>query len=270
MRDEPHAERGGAARDLLADASQAGESQHLVAHFFAEELLLLPFALLHRGIGRRQMPGQRQHESHRQFRDADAVRAGRVHDHDAACAGRGTSTLSTPVPARAMARRRGAASISAVVTFVALRTTSASAVCEILSEGLGRRGRCVRRSPSLRHAGDRLRRRGRSSATTIFTVCLCSWSTVFSCSLFCLDAKRRLYLWAVRGLTAGQRRETEARDVERVTVAQRWCKPLKRSGSRVAQPCWDQLFNRVSTETVGNCDHRSRDTALTATQMRTQ
>jgi hypothetical protein len=43
-------------------------------------------------------------------------------------------------------------------------------------------------------------------------------------------------------------------DDERVTVAQRWCKPLKRSGSRVTQPSWNQLFNKVSTETVENSD----------------
>ena len=39
----------------------------------------------------------------------------------------GTSTLSTPVPARAITRSFGAAAISASVTCVALRTTSASA-----------------------------------------------------------------------------------------------------------------------------------------------
>ena len=39
----------------------------------------------------------------------------------------GTSTLSTPVPARAMTRSFGAASIISRVTFVALLTTSASA-----------------------------------------------------------------------------------------------------------------------------------------------
>ena len=39
----------------------------------------------------------------------------------------GTSTLSTPVPARAITLKRGAAAMSAAVTFVALRTTSASA-----------------------------------------------------------------------------------------------------------------------------------------------
>ena len=35
------------------------------------------------------MSGQRQHEPHRQLGDADAVRAGGVHDDDAAGAGRG-------------------------------------------------------------------------------------------------------------------------------------------------------------------------------------
>ena len=39
----------------------------------------------------------------------------------------GTSTLSTPVPARAITFSCGAAAIRAAVTFVALRTTSAAA-----------------------------------------------------------------------------------------------------------------------------------------------
>ena len=87
--DDPHAERRGAARDFLADAAQAGEAERLVAHFFAEELLLLPLALLHRGVGRGKVAGERQHERHREFGDADAVGAGRVHDDDAAGAGGG-------------------------------------------------------------------------------------------------------------------------------------------------------------------------------------
>ena len=49
----------------------------------------------------------------------------------------GTSTLSTPVPARAMTRSFGAASISAAVTCVALRTISASAFGEIARELVG-------------------------------------------------------------------------------------------------------------------------------------
>ena len=63
--------------------------ERLVAHFLAEELLLLPLALLHRGVGGGQVPGQRQHQAHRQLRDADAVGARRVHDDDAARAGGG-------------------------------------------------------------------------------------------------------------------------------------------------------------------------------------
>ena len=43
----------------------------------------------------------------------------------------GTSTLSTPVPARAMTRSFGADSISCAVTCVALLTISASAFAEI-------------------------------------------------------------------------------------------------------------------------------------------
>ena len=112
-----------------------------------------------------------------------------------------TSTLSTPVPARAMARRRGAASINAAVTFVALRTTSASAVFR--SSARPREcGPIARRRPSLRRAGDRLEEAGRSSATTILT----DWSLVYGlqCPLFRSDAKRRLYLWAVRDFTADQ------------------------------------------------------------------
>jgi hypothetical protein len=39
------------ARDLLADAPESGEAERLLAHLFAEELLFLPFALLHRRVG---------------------------------------------------------------------------------------------------------------------------------------------------------------------------------------------------------------------------
>ena len=50
----------------------------------------------------------------------------------------GTSTLSTPVPARATTLKRGAAAMSAAVTLVALRTTSASASARSRVELLGR------------------------------------------------------------------------------------------------------------------------------------
>ena len=48
------------------------------------ELLLFPFLCLHRGIGGRQVPRQRQQLRHRELGDADAVRARRVHHDDAA------------------------------------------------------------------------------------------------------------------------------------------------------------------------------------------
>ena len=89
VRDDAHAERRGAARHFLADPAEADEAERLVAHLLAEELLLLPLALLHRRVGGGQVPGQRQHEAHRQLGDADAVGAGRVHDDDAAGAGGG-------------------------------------------------------------------------------------------------------------------------------------------------------------------------------------
>ena len=89
MRDDAHAERRGAARHLLADAAEAGEAERLVANLLAEELLLLPLALLHRRVGGREVAGQRQDQAHREFGDADAVGAGRVHHDDAARAGGG-------------------------------------------------------------------------------------------------------------------------------------------------------------------------------------
>ena len=77
---------GRAARDLLPDAAQADQAKRLVAHFFAEELLLFPLSLLHRRIGAGNVPRQREDEGHRQFSHADAVGARRVHHHDATSA----------------------------------------------------------------------------------------------------------------------------------------------------------------------------------------
>ena len=55
-----------------------------------------------------------------------------------------TSTLSTPVPARAITRRRGASAITCPSTLVALRTMSASALAR--SRASSAVGRCVRAS----------------------------------------------------------------------------------------------------------------------------
>ena len=66
---------------------ETGEAERLAAHFFAEETLLVPLALLHRRVGGRNFSGKCQQLRHRQFRDADAVGARRVHHDDAARAG---------------------------------------------------------------------------------------------------------------------------------------------------------------------------------------
>ena len=87
VRDHGHLERLGAARDFLADASQPGQPEHLAAHFLAEKALLVPLALLHRRIGGGKLSRQRQQLRHGELGDADAVRARRVHDDDAARAG---------------------------------------------------------------------------------------------------------------------------------------------------------------------------------------
>ena len=107
MGDEPHAERCRAARHLLPDAAKSRQPEDLVAHLLAEKLLLLPFALLHGGVGCRQVPGERKHERHGQLRDAHAAGAsgafmtdnasrtwrGHVHVvHAGAGAGDGTQT----------------------------------------------------------------------------------------------------------------------------------------------------------------------------------
>jgi hypothetical protein len=87
--DDVHGERIGAARNLLADPAEADETERLVLHLFAEKLLLLPLALLHRRVCGRDVAGERQHVAHRQLGDADAVRSRRVHHDDAAGAGGG-------------------------------------------------------------------------------------------------------------------------------------------------------------------------------------
>ena len=78
------------------------------------------------------------------------------------------STLSTPVPARAITRSAGAAAMTSRVTFVALRTTSASASATAASSsGSGRPGVASTIHPCC-SASKATADRGRSSAITIF------------------------------------------------------------------------------------------------------
>ena len=88
----------------------------------------------------------------------------------------GTSTLSTPVPARAMIRSRGAAWISAAVTLVALRTIRASASARSRMSSSGFR---PDRASTVHPGSARRRSRadvGRSSATTILTTGAVDWA----------------------------------------------------------------------------------------------
>ena len=87
VRDHGHLKRLRPPRHFLADAAEAGQPEHLAAHFLAEKTLLVPLALFHRRVGGRELPGEREQLRHRQFRHADAVGAGRIHHHDAARAG---------------------------------------------------------------------------------------------------------------------------------------------------------------------------------------
>jgi hypothetical protein len=84
--DQAHAEAGGAPRHFLTDAAEAGEAKRLVAHFLAEKFLLFPLALFHGRVGRGQMAGEREDETHRELGHADAVGARCVHHDDAAAA----------------------------------------------------------------------------------------------------------------------------------------------------------------------------------------
>ncbi len=83
----PNAAR--ALRHFLADASEPGDAERLAAQLGAEKALLFPAPVLHRVIGGRHRARQRQHQRAGVLGDADAVRARRVDDEDAARAGGG-------------------------------------------------------------------------------------------------------------------------------------------------------------------------------------
>ena len=87
--DDAHPEGTGALRHLLADPSKARDAKGLAAELGAEKALLLPLGILHGPIGRGHASGERQHQRTGVLGDADAVRARRVDDENAARAGGG-------------------------------------------------------------------------------------------------------------------------------------------------------------------------------------
>ena len=96
VRHHPHAERPGARRHLLTDASESGDAERLAPQLGSEEPLLLPLALLHGPVGGRHGARQRQHQRARMLGDADAVGARRVDDQNAAGAGGGHVDVVDP------------------------------------------------------------------------------------------------------------------------------------------------------------------------------
>jgi hypothetical protein len=88
MRDDGHLERLGPPRHFLANPAQSGQAEHLAADLLAQETLLVPLALFHGRVGRRELAGERQELRHGQFGNADGICARRVHHDNAARAGR--------------------------------------------------------------------------------------------------------------------------------------------------------------------------------------
>ncbi len=71
-----------------SDVAAADDAQHLAGDLDAHEAVLLPLAGLGRGIGGRNLPGQREHQGDGVFGRGDGIAEGRVH-HDHALGGRG-------------------------------------------------------------------------------------------------------------------------------------------------------------------------------------
>ena len=84
-----HVEAFGPACDFATDASQAHDAERFPGQLGADELVAIPAAGLHHGVGRGNFTGQGEHEGHGVFRRRDGVPARRVHHHDALAGGGG-------------------------------------------------------------------------------------------------------------------------------------------------------------------------------------
>ena len=137
MSNDGHAERTGAAGDLHADVPESDDAERFTVQLRPHELLLFPLAGFGRFVGLRHQARQREHQGQGMLGDRDGVAARRVHDDTPLAVAASTSTLSTPIPARPIARSFGAWSRTSFVIFVALRQTmaSASARCWVKSVG---------------------------------------------------------------------------------------------------------------------------------------
>ncbi len=82
-----HLQADGARADDRADIAGADDAERLAGDFDTHELRLFPLAGLRRGIGGRQLAGDREHQRDGVFGRGDRVAERRVHDDDAAARG---------------------------------------------------------------------------------------------------------------------------------------------------------------------------------------
>ncbi len=73
--------------DRRADPSETDDAERFPAQFDTGEFLFLPEALLHRGVGRKDVASQSSEKSEGVFGDTDGIAAGRVHHDDTAARG---------------------------------------------------------------------------------------------------------------------------------------------------------------------------------------
>src|SRR5699024_12332632 len=85
----PHDEGGQPFGDRLADAAEADHTACLAQQLDAGELLALPPAGLHRGVGATEVAQRGQDQCDRELGGGGDVRGRRVDDHDAGARGGG-------------------------------------------------------------------------------------------------------------------------------------------------------------------------------------
>ena len=82
--DDLHLQTQRAVGDDRADIARADQPQRLAGEFDPHEAVLLPLASLGRGIGLRQLAGEREHQRNGMFRRGDRIAKRGVHHHNAA------------------------------------------------------------------------------------------------------------------------------------------------------------------------------------------
>ena len=82
--DEFEAESASTPGDFKADAAEAENAEGLAAQLRALQVLLVPLACVHGGVGGGELARESQHEPNGEFGDGNRICSGRVHDDDAA------------------------------------------------------------------------------------------------------------------------------------------------------------------------------------------